>query len=110
MQQSCKNKKQKAVSAVLSQSKNELAYLIDKVNQLRELNEHLYSILEDPQLAKHCQIANFEDNILVIAVDSANWATRIRYISKDLIDKLSQVQPFHDLKAIRCIIAPIDNR
>ena len=99
------NSKQKSVSSILQQSKNELADLINKVNQLQELNQHLQNIL-DPKLAKHCQVANFDKSTLVLVVDNSNWATRIRYMIPDLIAQLKQISAFHTLKTIQCIISP----
>lgn len=97
--------KQKSIVNILQQSKNELADLIHKVNHLKELNQHLSHILDD-KLAKHCQIANFDHDILVIAADDSNWATHIRYMTPDLLKQLKKIPDFRQIKNIRCIITP----
>lgn len=101
------DRRQKSISDVLKHPKNELAELIHKVNVLKDLNQTLRALL-DPKLAKHCEIANFENNTLVLTVDNANWATRIRYAIPDLIKQLKQHPSFNKLKSIKCIITPED--
>ena len=93
----------KTFMKLLQQPHSRLAKLNDKVNHLHSLNQYLSNIL-DPTIAKYCQVANFESNILTIMVDSSSRATRIRYMIPDLIAKLKKHPPFHQLKSINCII------
>jgi hypothetical protein len=97
---------QKPIVKIFKESKNELATLVHKVQRLQQLNQYLANIL-DSQLSKHCQIANFENEVLTLVTDSADWATQIRYKIPDLIEQLKDTPAFQDLKTIRCIISPV---
>jgi hypothetical protein len=94
---------QKPITSILQSPKNQLNKLVVKVNQLRILNQSLSAILES-KLAKHCQIANFENGALTIVADNSSWAARIRYMAPDLMKKLRPRPEFSELKSIRSII------
>ncbi len=48
------------------------------------LDECLSSIVE-ADLAAHCRVAGFEQGRLIIAADSAVWATRLRYHTNEIL-------------------------
>jgi predicted nucleic acid-binding Zn ribbon protein len=43
-----------------------------------------------PELAEHTRPETFEDGILVIAADSANWATQVRLLAANLVKRLNE--------------------
>jgi predicted nucleic acid-binding Zn ribbon protein len=43
-----------------------------------------------PELAEHTKPETFEDGILVIAADSASWATQVRLLAANLVKRLNE--------------------
>lgn len=43
-----------------------------------------------PELAEHTKPETFEDGVLVIAADSANWATQVRLLAANLVKRLNE--------------------
>lgn len=44
-----------------------------------------------PAVAAHARPLSLNDGVLVVAVDQPGWATQLRYLSSDLITRLSEV-------------------
>lgn len=60
--------------------------LADHSRRLRGLTERVRAIL--PQdLASHCEVIGLADGILTLAVDSASWRTRFRFVEGDLLSR-----------------------
>src|SRR5207244_5108353 len=57
-------------------------------------------------LAQHSRIANFREGCLVIEVDNAAWATRLRYLIPDISKKLVTHMLLNSLKHIEWYIQP----
>ncbi|NVJ51579.1 MAG: DUF721 domain-containing protein [Gammaproteobacteria bacterium] len=55
-------------------------------------------------LALHCRVINFRDNNLIIAADSAAWATRLKFAQNDLLSDL-RAEGMHGLRSIKVIVA-----
>jgi hypothetical protein len=55
-------------------------------NTLQKLNNIFQEYLPTP-LNQHCQVANFREKTLVIHTESSLWATRLRYITPNIIGK-----------------------
>jgi len=94
---------QQSITSLLHHSNGQLKKLLNKTKQLRKLDQDFQTIL-DPQLTKHCKIANLRNDCLIIIADNATWATRIRYMAPDLLEKLKNKPNFQQVKTIRCII------
>jgi predicted nucleic acid-binding Zn ribbon protein len=43
-----------------------------------------------PELAEHTKPETFEDGVLVVAADSANWATQVRLLAATLVKRLNE--------------------
>jgi predicted nucleic acid-binding Zn ribbon protein len=43
-----------------------------------------------PELAEHTRPETFEDGVLVVAADSANWATQVRLLAANLVKRLNE--------------------
>ena len=88
------------INKVFEDASDELANLITRTRQINRLTHILRRHLDD-QLAKHCYVGNIQKPILTILVDSASWATRLRFVAPDLIGKLSEDnQAFKDIERI----------
>lgn len=82
-----------------------LSAIKNKAAQLSHLNNLLHAQLET-LLTQYCRVANFRENILIIEVDSSVWATRLRYIVPELLQKLRREKEFHRLQEIKWYIRP----
>lgn len=89
----------------LSGSHNSLATIFEKASLLRQLND-LFKNAIDPELAKHCLVANYRSSILVVEAQSAAWAMQIRYRANELIKNLRALDVFKKLERIECYILP----
>jgi len=101
--------KQQIINNILQTQNNQLSNIITKVNQLHALNQSLYKIL-DSKLAAHCQITNLENDVLTLLVDNSSWGTKIRYASPDIIKKIRQINLLCQVKQIKCIVRPNQQR
>jgi hypothetical protein len=81
-----------------------LGFIQKKIQQLNQLNEIWRK--NYPDLAQHSRIANFREDCLVIEIDNAAWATRLRYLIPDLIIQLAQHSTLNNLKHIEWYIQP----
>ncbi|MBU0455386.1 MAG: DUF721 domain-containing protein [Pseudomonadota bacterium] len=91
--------KQKKLAMILRAPKNQLAKLVGKVNQITYLNQQFVRFLA-PQMAKHCQLANYENDRLVVLIDHANWAMQFRFLIPELLKQLAKEEAFKGIKAI----------
>lgn len=73
--------------------------LIQKTQQLTQLNQCLHTIAVD--LAAHCRVADIQGNCLILHVDNAAWATRLRYETPQLLKLLNPHPDFSNIEAIR---------
>ena len=95
----------KSAANVLQNAHSALGYLMSHAKQLQDWNKVLYRYLPTNE-HKHCQIGGFEQRILTLVVDSATWATKLRYQTPELIEGLQQTQEFQSLKEIKCLVQP----
>lgn len=95
--------KYKSFKHVLARQPYRVRQLLDKVEEIRCLNELLQQFL-DPFLAPHCQVANYRSGCLVIMADSAAWATRLRYAFPDLLGQLRYAGRLTGLLSLHCIV------
>ena len=52
--------------------------------------DQIFKTLIDQELAKHCQVANYRNGQVVIEVESAAWATLLRFQLPTLLSELRQ--------------------
>lgn len=97
---------EKTLDTILNQQDPQsiLGFIQKKVAQLNQLNEIWQKNWAD--LAQHSRIANFREGCLVIEVDNAAWATRLRYLIPDLTRKLVKHPALNRLKHIEWYIQP----
>ena len=96
-------KSSRPMNKLFEEAHDDLAILVTRTRQLRRLTLEFRRHL-DPELAPHCYISQIENDLLVVFVDSAAWATRLRFLVSQLVPKLraatpafSQVGPITDL-------------
>ena len=85
-------KSSRKLDKVFQDAHDELAILVTRTRLLQRLTRLMREQL-DENLAPHCYIGNLESTYLTILVDSAAWASRLRFESSQLPDRLRNVHP-----------------
>jgi hypothetical protein len=87
---------------------SDLHKLYQHTEFLQKLNNCLSHVLDEP-LNQHCQIANFDNNILTILADSPAWSAKLRYNTSKILNHMRTDYNLDTLKTIRIIVRPIEN-
>lgn len=96
----------KTIDSILQQDPHSILGFIQlKVSELKKINQ-LWQAKISPDIAQHSRVANFREGCLVIEIDSAAWATRLRYLLPDLTKKLVKYPMLNTLKHIEWYIQP----
>ena len=82
-------KSSRSINKVLQEADDDLAILITRTKQLKRLTHQLRQSL-DPNLAKHCYVAQYTEDKLIVLVDSAAWASKLRFEVPNLTRQLPQ--------------------
>jgi len=90
----------------LSQKKGDVADLITQASINQKLSKSLNNLL-DPSLRDHVSLATVRGQTLVLIAHSAAWASRARYFSPLLLQKLrNNSHIFGDIKKIEVQVQP----
>jgi len=90
----------------LNSTRGELRNLVDNLNRNNRLNQSFKDVIKPPMI-DHCRIAHWRNNILVIAVDSGQWANKLRFEKINLLSKL-RINGFPSISTIEIIVQPDD--
>jgi len=94
----------------LSQKKGDVADLVTQARINQKLSKSLNNLL-DPALVGHVSLANVRAQTLVLVTDSAAWASRARYFSPQLLQKLhNNSHIFGDIRKIEIQVRPAATR
>ncbi len=85
-----------------------LSDLLEKSKALQNLQAIFNSFVDDA-LAKHCIVANYKKETLVLLTDSASWSTKIRFMEPTLLNQLKTNKIFAGIKKIKCKVRPKEN-
>jgi hypothetical protein len=99
------NKPRKLPELLTDEDNSALSGVIRRGRQLHGLGVLLGEIL-GPDLAAHCQLANIRGNTLVISASSTAWATRVRYQSPQLLQKIRCEERLRGVDSIHVRITP----
>lgn len=95
-----KTQKIKSLQQILAQEDHpQFRAIIQQNEQTQMLNKILPAYVDD-EIIKHCHIARFANGKMLLIVENAAWATKLRYIIPDLIKKLKVQPEFKTLKKI----------
>lgn len=95
----------KPITTLLSEASGGFHTLIKKAQELAMLNELIQNFL--PALLKrHVSVANFRQGNLILFVESAAWATRLRYQIPTLLQSLRTDGKLYQLCTIDYRIKP----
>ena len=78
-----------------------LGKIIQKARWLMTINRALQNILP-AAFAPYCHVMNVDQSILILGVSNAAIATRIKFISADLIRELHKQTEFVRIQTIHC--------
>jgi len=95
------------INAVCS-SNSQLNRLSQRAQQLNQLNYVLQQVMP-PQFSAHCQLANINQQTLVVHTDNASYASLLRFQAKTICSALSEhlSQPVTKLELkVRPLITP----
>jgi hypothetical protein len=70
--------------------RSEASRLLSRARALGELDARVRELIPSP-LNGHCRVLSLRDDSLIMAVDSAVWAARLRYESSQLVKRLAGV-------------------
>ena len=87
-------------------SSGHLHYLVRKARLLMSIDALLPTILPFEAAASHVNAMNITEDTLVIEVDNAAWATRLRYSESELLDKIQMKPALTHIKRILYRIRP----
>jgi hypothetical protein len=68
--------------------RSDASRLLSRARALGELDALVHELVPSP-LNGHCRVMSVRDDILIVAVDSAAWAARLRYQSSELVKRLA---------------------
>lgn len=97
----------RSVDKVLQEADSELATLVTRTRKLQALTLTFRQVL-DPELASHCYVGNIENDCLTVLVDSAAWASKLRFSSHSILHNLNQLN--HMLSRINKLEVKIVNQ
>src|SRR5437763_77790 len=78
-----------------------LERIFRKVQQLQQLDTLFRQYLQ-PHLAKHCVVANYYTDKLVVLAANASVATQVRFSSADILPRLRKHPLLKDIKSVEC--------
>ncbi len=82
-----------------------LQRIVQKAGFLLALDRHMQTILPE-SFAPHCQVMNVNEYTLVLGVTNAAIATRIQFLSDELLGSLRKEPRFSRILNIRCKVVP----
>lgn len=82
-----------------------LSQIVNKVDQLAKLNRIVHQNC-DPELAKHCRVANYRDGILILTTYSSAAGHLLRFAKSDLLTALRKMPEWCHLKSIKIHVRP----
>lgn len=92
---------------ILSRS-SALGKIVYKVDQLAKLNRTLLNKL-DPELARHCRLANCREGIIILTTTSPATGHLLRFKELELLSALRADPDFCHLKSIKIQVRPADS-
>lgn len=88
----------KPISKLLSD--HPLSGLISKAKKIVMLNQIFMQIVPI-DMASHCQIINYDNDSIIVEVENAAFATRLRYSERLLIEQLRRYPLIGNLKCLQ---------
>lgn len=62
--------------------------------------------LVGPALAGNARLRSLRGDVITVAVDSGAWATQIRYLERELLDRIAELVGVGVVREVRVTVAP----
>ena len=98
-------KRPQILDKFLNSSNTELEGLVTHAKHLRRLQGQ-YQQLVSENMAKNCQVANFQQGTLTLCCQSSAWATRAKMETRQMVASLTETSAFRELTNIEIITRP----
>ena len=95
-------KRPKPLNDLTDSAQGSLRYLLDNLAKIKQTDRLVKHKLPE-ELKDHCRVINIRDNSIVLAANSAAWATRIKFNLPTLLSQL-RADGFAGLSKIELII------
>ncbi|PCH61180.1 MAG: hypothetical protein COC05_01790 [Gammaproteobacteria bacterium] len=95
----------RSISQILHSRKGGLSDLIAGASARIELTQLVTKYLP-MAMHSHCWVTTINDSELTIVTDSPAWASKLRYLSRDLINKLKQEPSLPTISFIKVKVSP----
>ncbi|HXH54708.1 MAG TPA: DciA family protein [Gammaproteobacteria bacterium] len=82
-----------------------LSQIVNKVEQLAKLNRIVHQKC-NPELRKHCRVANYRDGILILTTHSSAVGHLLRFEKSELLTALRSLPEWCHLKSIKIHVRP----
>jgi hypothetical protein len=96
---------QKRTMAEILTTSTILSQIVNKVDQLAKLNRIVHQKC-DPELRKHCKVANYRDGILILTTHSSATGHLLRFSKSELLTALRSEPAWCHLKSIKIHVRP----
>ncbi len=96
----------KKISHYLDSSDRDLQYIFKKAAHLKELNARITPLLP-ANIRPYCQIANINQDTLILLCANASVATQLRFSSPELIKQFNQLSTLSMIKKIEYLVRPV---
>lgn len=98
------NRSALSVRQLMADSEGGFGRVLQRARSLEQLSRQVSGLL-DPDMARHCQLANVRDGRMIFACSSPGCATRLRMQAPDLLEQL-HAAGMEDIDAIEVKMAP----
>jgi len=88
------------ISKLFKDPNTSIGKLVHQASDISKLND-LFKQTFDPEISEHCQVSCYLKGILILHVDSASWATKLRYQVPMLLTTLRQFEAWAGLCSIQ---------
>lgn len=95
----------KSINQILGARQGGLSDLIAGASARMELTQHVTKYLP-MAMHDHCWVTTINGSELTIVTDSAAWASKLRYLSRDLISKLKHETLLPNISYIKVKVSP----
>lgn len=94
------------IGSFFTKKTGRLSAIYQQARRLDDLQKIIMKFLPDA-MCPHIRICSYQGSSLHLFVDTAHWATRLRYMESELIVNLQSFAAFEHLKTVRYSIRPV---
>lgn len=100
-----RNSRPTPLGSVMIQSDSSISIVLQHIELIKSLQTIVSQNL-DPELSEHCKVINLRTETLVIRTKHANWATRLRYATPNLLHAIRADSKLPNITTVRIVTIP----